>query len=696
MENKFINQKEIISKFQEKLNLLKNNNESSLILIDGGKGFGKTRILKELELIVEKQNIINGTVKVEQPLNNFALSNLNPFGPFSAAIKELSTKKNIPPTKRLALSVGMTLLAGLPLAGDVFYVIKELNKDLKEFGENKKKSQANSLDTYIEIFKQYSNKNPFVIFFDDFQLADPQSYDLLKLILQKINEFRAIFVFAFDSQNSERHNLPFSLFLKYVNENQNHTYFYKIQTLDKNSILQIISDQYPNFAVREEFINWLYQKTFGVPLAIYEYLKYFKENNISITDIDFNRIDSYIPTTLQSLFLSSMDKLNEEDKNILSICAAEGLEFTVYIVSQLLNLDFLTTIKKLRAIQNKTGLIQSIGLKERYGVKTTCYTFNQALFRNYFENLLEYEEYKAMHTSIASILKRNYDSIDNPALKNELMPFIIAHSTLSEEEDNIKEILQEQAKIASEYSDSSYTTGIIQFLQNLNNKEPNELEQLNQHDFTENKPTAEIANNFEELLDFMNNMNQNTDKNYTSGTISTEITEDIVIPKYHNLNLDDIIEMGLSENNENAIKVLERFASDSSNATDKIKASILLAKLYAESDSLEKAIKLMDSLEHKIDEKDPREIDVLYLNTIAIIKYQKGEYSDAIELLKKASEIALKLDLNYKLLTLSNISILLKEFDYQLAQSYKESVEKIATELNYTSFLDDFNGRFLS
>jgi tetratricopeptide (TPR) repeat protein len=111
---------------------------------------------------------------------------------------------------------------------------------------------------------------------------------------------------------------------------------------------------------------------------------------------------------------------------------------------------------------------------------------------------------------------------------------------------------------------------------------------------------------------------------------------------------------------------------------------------------LEKAIKLMDSLEHKIDEKDPREIDVLYLNTIAIIKYQKGEYSDAIELLKKASEIALKLDLNYKLLTLSNISILLKEFDYQLAQSYKESVEKIATELNYTSFLDDFNGRFLS
>lgn len=693
MENKFINRKELFNEFSEKLNLLKNNNEGSLILIDGGKGFGKTRILKELEILSEKHNVINATVKVEQPLNNFALSNLNPFGPFSSAIKELSTRKNIPPTKRLALSVGMTLLSGLPLAGDIFYVIKELNKDLREFGENKKKAQANSIDTYIEIFKQYSDKNPFVLLFDDFELADPQSYDLLKLILQKTKDLKAIFVIAFDSSNCERRNLAFSMFLKYINEHPKGTFYYKIPTFDKNEITQMISNYFPNINYKEEFINWIFQKTFGVPLAITEYLKYFKENKISISDVDFSRIDTFIPSSLQSLFLSSMDKLTEEEKNILSICAAEGLEFSVYIVSQLLNLDYLSTIKTLRAIQNKTGFIQSIGAKERYGIKTTCYIFNQAIYQNYFENLLEYEEYKALHTIIADILKKSYESMDNPALKNELMPFIIAHSTLSEDEENIKEILQEQAKIAMEYDDKSYTTGIIQYLQSLNK----DIEDNTEQSFissSQDENQKHINNDFNDLFDFISNNNQNNNRDYSSTNSFASINEETIMPNFQNLKFDDIIEMGLNQDSESAIKILEQFTNSSIDFTDRIKANLLLAKLYSESGNLEKAIKLMDSLEHKIDEREPREIDVLYLNTISIIQYQKGDFTNAIDLLKKASEISLKLDLNYKLLTLSNISILLKELDYKLAKSYKESVEKIARDLNYDVFLEDFNQRF--
>lgn len=693
MENKFINRKELFNEFSEKLNLLKNNNEGSLILIDGGKGFGKTRILKELEILSEKHNVINATVKVEQPLNNFALSNLNPFGPFSSAIKELSTRKNIPPTKRLALSVGMTLLSGLPLAGDIFYVIKELNKDLREFGENKKKAQANSIDTYIEIFKQYSDKNPFVLLFDDFELADPQSYDLLKLILQKTKDLKAIFVIAFDSSNCERRNLAFSMFLKYINEHPKGTFYYKIPTFDKNEITQMISNYFPNINYKEEFINWIFQKTFGVPLAITEYLKYFKENKISISDVDFSRIDTFIPLSLQSLFLSSMDKLTEEEKNILSICAAEGLEFSVYIVSQLLNLDYLSTIKTLRAIQNKTGFIQSIGAKERYGIKTTCYIFNQAIYQNYFENLLEYEEYKALHTIIADILKKSYESMDNPALKNELMPFIIAHSTLSEDEENIKEILQEQAKIAMEYDDKSYTTGIIQYLQSLNK----DIEDNTEQSFissSQDENQKHINNDFNDLFDFISNNNQNNNRDYSSTNSFASINEETIMPNFQNLKFDDIIEMGLNQDSESAIKILEQFTNSSIDFTDRIKANLLLAKLYSESGNLEKAIKLMDSLEHKIDEREPREIDVLYLNTISIIQYQKGDFTNAIDLLKKASEISLKLDLNYKLLTLSNISILLKELDYKLAKSYKESVEKIARDLNYDVFLEDFNQRF--
>jgi len=686
MENIFLNNENIIKKFKEKIFLL-DQDKGSVIFIDGGRGLGKTHILKELNRIIEHDKIVSSYVRINPPLANYAISNLSPYYPFTKAIDELSAQRNIDPTKKLAMNVGLTLLASLPIAGDFFYAAKEIRRDLKDFKKDQIAKSFSTASSFLEIFTTYSKKQKFVLFFDDFHFADIQSFELLKMLMQKINDISAIFIFTFDSSNTSRQFFSFGNFFKFYKENESLADYFKLEPFNKDLIIEAISHIFPHSKVNDEFVSWLMLKSFGTPLAIFEYLKYFKENNINITNIDVADIDSFVPQSLQSIFLSEIEKLTEEEKNILSICASEGKEFSVFIVSQLLNTDVLNTIRKLRAIQNKSGIISSLGVKNRYGEKTTVYQFNQIAFHTVFENYLEYEEYKSLHTIIASILQKNFEQSKDIAIKNELLPFIVSHSSISGDEELIKKVLKEQAIVAEEYHDTAYINGITHFLHEINNPQNAEGDFL------------QISNNylpgyFEESSDNTFDFVEKNNSEATENLINSHINPENILTHSNLQNFDEIIDLTLNKNSDESINIIEQFANLSDNEYEKIKANLLLVKLYSEKDKLNDAVELLNKINFKVNEIDPCELDVLYLNTVAIINFKKGEVETAIEQLKKASKFALKLDITYKLLTVSNISILLKEFDYSMANQYKLTVAKLASDLNYNKFLEDYLARF--
>lgn len=683
----FLYNGEIVNVFNKALANL-SNNEGTLILIEGEKGFGKTRMLAELESIALKERNICVSVKTSQPIYNMSISNLQPYAVFNNVLNELNSNKKIPQNQRLAFNVGLTILTGLPIAGDLFYMVKELKKDLQEHKKQKRMEKLENEYNYLEVFKQYTQKNPCIVLIDDFQFADIQSVELLKFLTEHFSSLRMILVIAYNPNFVQRSNLAMRNYLKFIDLNQKSVSVYRLTPFDNDLTIKAISYFYSDMNVPESTVNWFIQKTYGVPLAVFEYLEYFKKNNISLSQIANDDFDSFVPMSVNALFLSYVEQLSDEERNILSVCAAEGKEFSVLITSKILYLDVLTTVRKLKSIAQKTGIISSLGVKKRYGEMTTVFTFNQAIYQSYFEELLEYEEKKAIHSQISSILKQNYDNTEDKELKRELLPYIVSHSDISGEEDIIKEVLQDQYKIAQEDNDETVIQSISNFLNNVNSAPI-------YHDTLINSNPEEQLN---EIASDSNITNENlglaTQIGYDDLPAEPRKIQSEIIPPQTIINFEEVIELAANNHSEEILSVINQFIDKSSNQLDKVKSTLLLAKFLSENDKIDEALHLVEKLSYKIDDINPNETDILYLNTLAILQNNQGKDEEAIRTLKKAAELSIKLDTNYKILTLSNISILLKKYDYENAIKYKEFVIKSARELEYSDFIDDYLKRF--
>lgn len=683
----FLYNGEIVNVFNKALADL-NNNEGSLILIEGEKGFGKTRILAELEIIARREKKISVTVKTSEPVYNMSISNLQPYAVFNSVLNELNSNKKIPQNQRLAFNVGLTIMTGLPIAGDLFYMVKELRKDLQEHKKQKRMEKLENESNYLEVFRQYTQKNPCVVFIDDFQFADIQSVELLKYFTEHFSTLRMILVIAFNPNFVQRSNLAMRNYLKYVGLNAKHILINRIDPFDTDLTTKAISLFYSNSVIPESIVNWFIQKTYGVPLAVFEYLEYFIKNNITLSQIAGDDFESFVPMSVNALFLSYVEQLTDEERNILSVCAAEGKEFSVLISSKIMFTDVLTTVRKLKSIAQKTGIISSLGAKKRYGELTTVFTFNQAIYQSYFEEQLEYEEKKALHSQISSILKQNYDNTEDKELKRELLPFIVSHSDISGEEEIIKEVLQDQYKIAQSDNDETVMQSISNFLNNVNNAPV-------YHD-TLSTPMQEESNTEQTLNINLPNDNYEEEREFTYEDMALEPRkiQSEIIPPPSALNFDEVIEIAASNHSGDIVNIINQFIDKSPNQLDRVKSTLLLSKFLAENDQIDKAIELIDKLSYKIDDIHPNETDILYLNTLAILQNNQGKDDEAIQTLKKAAELSVKLDSNYKILTLSNISILLKKYDFENAIKYKEFVINSARELEYSDFVEDYLKQF--
>lgn len=687
MKNEFLINGNIFEILTKAINNI-SNNEGDLILIEGEKGFGKTRLLKELENYSSRNKLISVYAKAPEPLYNMSLSNLQPYAVFNNVLNELNTNKKIPQNQRLVFNVGLTVLTGLPVVGDFVYMLKELKKDLQEYKKTKQFEKLDTNSNYLEVFNQYSQKNPCVLLIDDFHFADVQSVELLKLFSEKINSMKLILIVAYNPNFVQRSNFAMLNLLKQLKHQQKESIIYSLKPFDREQVSKAISNYYNKATVSENVVNWFIQKTYGVPLAIYEYLEYFTKNNIGLNQIATEDFDTYVPISVNSLFLSYVEQLTDEERNILSVCAAEGKEFSVAIASKILHMDVLTTVRKLKAIAQKTGIISSLGAKKRYGEMTTIFTFNQAVYQTYFEEQLEYEEKKELHTQISMILKQNYDNAQDNELKKELLPYIISHSGISGNEDLIKEVLQDQYAVAKENNDETMLISISNFLNNVNSA-PILNENVNSTDYHTSYYQIDDTNTDSGALELKNFEIETIKESNEPRSYATEIVQSRTL-----LNFDEVVELIATERSEEIISLLNKFIQQSTNQLDKVKSILLLAKFLAENNKIDEAKELIHNLSYQVDEINPSELDILYLNTLAILNHNQNSDDEAISLLKKASELSIKMDNNYKILTLSNISIILKKYDYESAIKYRDFVLNIAKELNYTNFIEDYLKQF--
>jgi predicted ATPase len=668
------------------------NGKGFILFVSGEAGFGKTYLLQELDEYYKKNMPAVKSVftETQAPIGNFKIGNIQPLYPFSKAIELLRTYSTLTPEKRFARNIGLTALASIPVIDIVFYAVKEMSKDWREFQKDKSSATTRKVSSaaadFYDALRAISDKSPLVILMDDMHWCDSQSVELLRLFLENIAEVPIIFVIAYKASIIEAQGLPFySLIVNYSKSE----YIQKIelQNFNLDNVSEMCSLYFANYKRNFEFEEWLLDHSYGVPGVLAEYLRYFAlyppfgpdgELVMNFKDNEF------LPTTVQSVFAQHLEVLNDDDKNTLAVCSAEGREFSALVVSKLLNLDVLTAIKKLRILQTKTGFIKSIGAQTRYGVKTTIYKFTQAFYHSFFENTLEFEEYTALHGQIASLLKQKFDDTESEELKQEIAPYLAAHSLESGDKETAQNMMIISAQQAHRYGSTEQINAAMSNFESIGQSSNQVERNTKQFDDLKYDLDYTVADN---ISIEVNGNSNNTDESIS--IISPGIDESFIdFTMLRKSIISDII----NNNHQVAISKADKFLGEKSNEltfNEQVQIMSLCAKAYIDLGKYDEAENILNEAQKKIGNNTDASAECLLYNTFSLLNHHINNQTKAYFYLDKAANISMNIQSELKLLTLSIISIVTQNASPEKSRKYKEAAIKLSAEMNFEQFTED-------
>ncbi|MBI3259754.1 MAG: AAA family ATPase [Ignavibacteriae bacterium] len=382
--------------------------QGTLIFIPAESGYGKTALLREFaNESSTKTGTVTVTVECQSPVGNFQVGNLQPLHPFLKILEELAVNDSKSAQKKLVFNIGMSVLTILPFVGDAIYAAKEIGKDVRDF--KKEKATASKAKSVVsEVFtllKEYSLKSPLILLLDDMQWSDADSVELLEQFAEHIANLPIMIAVSYRQHIVSERMMPLMSLVKQWQPNGKNIVKIDLPIFSVSDIGLICEAILPKYRRHTDFEQWLWDKSSGIPQIVIEFLHYFER--VNPFDSKGNLSSEFmsgelVPTSVHAAFSKLVEQLSEDERNMLSLCSAEGNECTAFVLSRLMNTDVVTVIKKLRALQQRTGIIHSIGAHTRYGVKTTVYQFGQLFYQQHFHSLLEYEEKNALHDQIFS------------------------------------------------------------------------------------------------------------------------------------------------------------------------------------------------------------------------------------------------------------------------------------------------------
>lgn len=671
--------------------------QGSVIFLSGETGFGKTTLLRVFEDSSQKQDkALVSMAACQAPVGTMQVGMLQPLGPFLRLIEELKSSETVmTPKKKLAINIGMTLLTSVPYFGDLVDAVKEINRDVQLYKNEKektegKKDEQEKKDLYLEFFQtlsEWSSKSPLILILDDMHWCDAESALLIEKLIEKIDSLPILLVIAYRRSIAEETLSPLLSVLRTVKDDGKSFRYCEVEAFSKSEVHELCVRILPQYSGNAEFESTLYDKTSGIPSVVTEYVRYFAKvtpfkDDGSVKE-EFTRGD-LLPSSVHAAFSKLIENLNEEEIMLLSLCAAEGVESSAFIISKLLNTDIVTAIRRIKRVQAKTGVLRSLGPHERYGVKTTLFEFTQTFYREYFEKSLEYEEKTAIHSQMMHVLQEQAEGLDE-VQRSKITPYIVAHANGAGEKEVMQHGLLEIAQTSQHMSLPSmsgfalqqYDANIKQ-LTSVGEESPIDMK------LQRTRIGAELREDFgmsvltPEQVEYREHQNEDESEEQLHETIKADSAG--MEREMITLCDEGSYEQALNQGNE-----FLGLHAGSIPKRDEAMISLLMARIsliVGEHEKSDLFLKETDRIQEKI--KDPI-IECLLDNAHATYHLAMNEDVPAWKYLQKAAQSSVDLGREYQLLTIANIAKLLSGTRKSEANKYKKAAQTLAKALNMPS-----------
>jgi len=642
--------------------------KGTLVFIPAESGYGKTALLTTFkEESVLQSGIVTVMVECQSPVGNFQVGNLQPLHPFVKVLEELAANESKSAEKKLMFNIGMSVLSILPFIGDAIYAVKEIGKDVRDFKKEKASGVTikSAVSEVLEILKNYLLKSPLVVLLDDMQWSDADSVELLNLFAEQIADLPILIVISYRPSIVNEGLKPLMSLSKQRLPNDKDILKVEIPPFTLSEISAVCEVFLPTYQRHREFEKWLWDKSSGIPQIVVEFLRYFER--VSPFDSEGNLTSEFkrgelVPTSVHAAFGKLVEQLTDEDRHLLSLCSAEGNECTAFMLAKIMNTDIISIIKKLRILQQRTGIIHSIGAHNRYGIKTTVYQFGQNFYREHFHSLLEFEEKIALHDQIATVLGKQYEESDQQT-RALIAPYLAAHNAESGNADEARAMLVVAAQAAAEIGSAAITVEAHHRFDTLTipNENSEQIQDFNSV-FDSIERTLSAENNSEEATD--------EEKNIDGNALQLEIIE-----LYHEQNFEQAAQKA-----ENAVELLGK------SGVAVAKLLVLAAKSRFEMSDVSIAHEHCQTCLEILKIAPNDEIYCLVMNTLAVISITSNDNTQGWNYLHQAAEITTKLTNEYRLLTITNISLLMKNSQPQEAARYKKAAKILSKSLHFSRF----------
>ncbi len=436
--------------------------KGGLVIVAAEPGRGKSATLSWLEETYRNSATVI-RVDCRPPIGTLNTTAIRPLQPFGLAIDRFFVQSSQQARKRLALNVGMSLLSSLPIAGDLFYAAKAISQDVREYKRETAvlhEKKTNAVQECVSTLRAIAEKTPFILLVDDGHWSDPQSVEVLSTLVQELDQIPLLIVWTVEREISQQSNLPLETLMR---NDVVRGAMQDLPAVSRDAVASIMHDALPTASIPEAIIDAVAQRSGGNPGIVVEYARFLEAAGHVTSDgtIDASVFDSI---KLRGSDHPSADILvsdiSEDDAIVLSLCAAEGREFTAFMQAALHNTDVLSMIRMLRRIERTTGVIRSVGVRTHYGVKSTTYEFTDGFPYTYFVHRPEYEERKDIHQRIAQILQREYAATPHEELRAQLAVDIAAHSVEAEDTQMVERMLG----VVAEHAGSSGTPELASYI----------------------------------------------------------------------------------------------------------------------------------------------------------------------------------------------------------------------------------------
>lgn len=370
--------------------------EGQTVFIAGEAGIGKTRLVLELEKYARTMKIrmLTGRCPFRQ--------GVYPYQSFVEAIRDYLEVQGITTGKRLEEFIDEKapgLASQLPVIR-VFLNIEEGEKITID-------SKEQLWDAIFRLIVTISKERPFILFIDDLHWADENTLGLLLYTSRNTVKSRVMIVGTYRPEDlrtgSGERSHPLVEIQREM-EREGILTVLRLERLKETDIQQMVDSLFQDSNFGKSFYDSLYKETDGNPFFVMETLKLLKmEGVIEKENGGFRLREDYeqivIPNTIHDIVMRRIERLNEEEREILEIGAVEGEAFHSDTVGNCLELDRIKLLRKLQSLEREHHIIYP---------RDKMYYFDHGKIREFLYDAITPELRIEYHLMIGDYLSDTY------------------------------------------------------------------------------------------------------------------------------------------------------------------------------------------------------------------------------------------------------------------------------------------------